>query len=150
MGWDGKNNVELRCKTHGLSALTSKYLRVQTLSPYREGNPLLNLSFDFAVAIIAFCKQLRGLHEYEMSHQLFKSGTSIHAHIREAQSPASNADFINKLKGAQKEACETEGWLFMCLHSPGFPEPTQLLNNLDPIQRLLTSSINTASGNRGK
>ncbi|RYY90196.1 MAG: four helix bundle protein [Chitinophagaceae bacterium] len=121
---------------------------MKALSPYREGNPLLNLSFDFAVAIIAYCKQLRIIHEYEMSHQLIKSGTSIHAHVREAQSPASNADFINKLKGGQKEACETEGWLYMCLVSPGFPNPTQLLYDLDPIQRLFTSSINTADRNR--
>jgi four helix bundle protein len=42
-----------------------------------------------------------------MSKQLFKSGTSIGAHVKEAQSPESRADFIHKMKGAYKEAEET-------------------------------------------
>ncbi|WP_345257181.1 four helix bundle protein [Flaviaesturariibacter amylovorans] len=120
---------------------------MEELTPYQPDNPLLNLSFDFAVAVIAFCKELRAIREFEMSHQLFKSGTSIHAQIREAQHPASRADFVNKLKTGQKEACETEGWLFMCLYAPGYPDPRTLLHRLDPIQRLLTSSIETARRN---
>jgi four helix bundle protein len=133
-------------KNTWISSMTVRFCRImEQPSPYQPNNPLLNLSFDFAVSVIAYCKQLRALHEYEMSNQLFRSGTSIHAHIREAQQPASGADFIHKLKGGQKEACETEGWLFMCLYAPGYP--TQLLNNLDPIQWLLTSSIDTATRN---
>ncbi|RYY39738.1 MAG: four helix bundle protein [Chitinophagaceae bacterium] len=118
-------------------------------SLYQTNNPLLNLTFDFAIAVIAYCKVLRAMREFDMSRQLFKSGTSIHAHVREAQHPASAADFVHKLKGGQKEACETEGWLLMCLHSSGYPDTTNLLNDPDPIQRLLTSSIDTANRNRG-
>ena len=49
-----------------------------------------------------------------ISTQILKSGTSIGANIREAQSCESRADFIHKLKIAQKEAEETEYWLLLC------------------------------------
>lgn len=46
--------------------------------------------------------------------QLLKSGTSIGANVREAQSCESRADFIHKLKIAHKEAEETEYWFMLC------------------------------------
>jgi four helix bundle protein len=55
-----------------------------------------------------------------MANQLFKSGTSIHANIREAQNAESKADFIHKMKIAAKEAEETEGWILLCQHAPLF------------------------------
>ncbi|RYZ19772.1 MAG: four helix bundle protein [Chitinophagaceae bacterium] len=108
------------------------------------GNPLLQQSFEFALEIIAYCGQLKLLRHYEMSNQLFKSGTSIHAQIREAQHPESSADFVHKLKVGAKEASESEGWLLLCKYAPGFPDPSHLLMRLLPIQRMLTSSIATA------
>jgi four helix bundle protein len=107
-------------------------------------NPLLQQSFAFALEIVAFCDELKKMRHFEMSHQLFKSGTSIHAQVREAQHPESNDDFIHKLKVGAKEASETEGWLLLCQYAPGFPAPTHLLNRLPHIQRMLTSSINTS------
>lgn len=57
-----------------------------------------------------------------MANQLFKSGTSIHANIREAQNADSKADFIHKIKVAVKEAEETEGWLLLCHHANSYPD----------------------------
>lgn len=82
-----------------------------------------------------------------MSHQLFKSGTSIHAQVREAQHPESSADFVHKLKLGAKEASESEGWLLLCKYSRNYPDPDHLLARLPSIQRLLTSSINTSKNN---
>jgi four helix bundle protein len=107
-------------------------------------NPLLQQSFEFALGIIAYCEELKMMRQYEMSNQLFKSGTSIHAQVREGQKPESSADFIHKFKIGEKEASETEGWLLMCRHSPGFPDPSHLLERLSPIQKMLNSSILTA------
>jgi four helix bundle protein len=107
-------------------------------------NPLLQQSFAFGLEIMAYCEELKKLRHFEMSHQLFKSGTSIHAQIREAQHSESNDDFIHKLKIGAKEASETEGWLLLCKYAPGFPSPDQLLGRLSHIQRMLTSSINTS------
>ncbi len=64
-----------------------------------------------------------------MANQLFKSGTSIHANIREAQNAESKADFIHKMKIAAKEAEETEGWILLYQHAPSYPEPIDLGEN---------------------
>jgi four helix bundle protein len=46
-----------------------------------------------------------------LSKQLFRSGTSIGANVREAQSAQSDKDFLHKLEIALKEARETQYWL---------------------------------------
>ena len=69
-------------------------------------NPILELSFEFAIEIIAYCEKLEAKRKYVIAHQLLKSGTSIGANIREAQHPHSRADFIAKygycFKGDQR------------------------------------------------
>jgi four helix bundle protein len=109
-----------------------------------NNSPMLKQAFEFALAIIVYTEELEGLRKWEMAKQLFRSGTSIHAQVREAQHPESKADFIHKLKIGSKEASETEGWLLLCLHSPSYPNPSHLLKMLEPIQRMLTKSIATA------
>jgi four helix bundle protein len=49
-----------------------------------------------------------------LAAQLLKSGTSIGAHVREAQNAESKAGFIRKMKIAAKEADELENWLLLC------------------------------------
>ncbi|MBD2364869.1 four helix bundle protein [Anabaena minutissima FACHB-250] len=52
-----------------------------------------------------------------LSKQLLRSGTSIGANIREAQSAQSDKDFLNKLEIALKEERETEYWLEILIES---------------------------------
>ncbi len=52
-----------------------------------------------------------------LSKQLLRSGTSIGANVREAQSAQSNKDFLNKLEIALKEERETEYWLEILIDS---------------------------------
>lgn len=66
-------------------------------------NNIVNKSEDFAVMIIEYCRCLRKANEYEISHQLIKSGTSIGANIAEAQDAESKADFRHKMKIAKKK-----------------------------------------------
>ena len=54
---------------------------------------------------------MNGKNEYTLSKQILRSGTSIGANIAEAQYAQSDADFLNKLSIALKEASETEYWL---------------------------------------
>ena len=49
-------------------------------------NVILDLSFKFALDIIRFTEDLETLRKYNLANQLFHSGTSIGANIREAQS----------------------------------------------------------------
>ena len=63
-------------------------------------------------------------HEYIMSKQLLRSGTSIGANVREARRGQSKADFFAKLNIALKEADETEYWLDL-LHEGGYLDKKQ-------------------------
>ena len=75
-------------------------------------NLLYDLSKAFALRIIKLNRFLREeKHELMMSHQIYKSGTSIGANVSESMHAQSRADFINKLEIALKEARETKYWL---------------------------------------
>jgi four helix bundle protein len=113
-----------------------------------KDNVILSKSFDFALQIIAFCELLEEKRKYVIAKQLLKSGTSVGANVREAQSSESRADFIHKMKIAQKEAEETEYWLLLCEHSASYPFNENLMEQINVILRLLNSIIYTANINK--
>jgi len=117
---------------------------MDAISPYKRENQVLNLSFEFALQIIEYTEELEVRKRFNMANQLFKSGTSIHANIREAQNAESKSDFIHKMKIAAKEAEETEGWLMLCNYSKSYPAPDQLMEKLASILKLLNKIIGTA------
>ena len=105
-------------------------------------NVIVKKSYAFSVRIVKLQKYLVcNKHEYVMSRQICKSGTSIGANIAEAQRAQSTADFVAKLKIALKEANETQYWLKLLrdtdyLTKRGF---TSLHNDLEEILRILTA-----------
>lgn len=108
-------------------------------------NVIIKLTFDFAKNIIAFSEQLRQLKKFEMASQLFKSGTSIGANIREAQNAESKADFIHKFKIAAKEADETQYWLELCKASEYYPDPEVEMHHDLKVIIKITSKIISSS-----
>ena len=70
-------------------------------------------TLDFAVRVVKLCQFLdeQGGVARVLYKQLIRSGTSIGANVREAQSAQSDKDFLHKLEIALKEARETEYWL---------------------------------------
>jgi four helix bundle protein len=106
-------------------------------------NEILEVSFEFALQIIAYCEILEENKKYVIARQLLKSGTSIGANIREAQNAESNQDFVHKLKIAAKEADETEYWLLLCEKSTNYLNTKELLTILISIKKLLNSIITT-------
>ena len=69
-------------------------------------------AFDFAVRIVNLYKYLcKEKHEYIMSKQLMRSGTSIGANISEALEGQSRKDFVAKLQISLKEANESRYWI---------------------------------------
>jgi four helix bundle protein len=75
---------------------------------------------------------------------LLKSGTSIGANVREAQSAESLNDFIHKMKIAAKEADETEYWLMLCNHSKNYPDTIELILKNKELIKLLTTIISNS------
>ena len=74
-------------------------------------NILLDLSFDFAVAVVNLVDSVTALKSSYMTDQLVRAGTSVGANIHEAQYAQSKKDFIAKLEIALKESNETSYWL---------------------------------------
>lgn len=77
----------------------------------KKNNEILDLSFQFSLAVIETYKYLIKRKEFVMSKQLLRSGTSIGANISEAQAAQSKADFISKMSISLKEAWETRYWI---------------------------------------
>jgi four helix bundle protein len=111
-------------------------------------NPILEHSFNFALKVIVYCELLEANKKFVIARQLLKSGTSIGANISEAQSSESKADFVHKLKIAEKECAETAYWLKLCKHSENYPNCDLLLESLLPIQKLLSKIISTSIKNK--
>ena len=110
-------------------------------------NFILEKSLEFALEIIEYSEVLENDKKYVIARQLLKSGTSIGANIREAQSCESRADFIHKLKIAAKEAEETEYWLILCNRSKSYQSNDLLLPKLEELQKLLSAIINSSKNN---
>jgi four helix bundle protein len=113
-----------------------------------KDNLILQLTFQFALAIIAFTEELEAKRKFSMANRLFRSGTSIGANVREAQGCESRADFLHKMKIAYKEAEETQYWLELCLEAENYPDTNHLLQNLASIQRVLGKIISSAKAIR--
>ena len=114
---------------------------------YMKDNILIEKSVDFGARVIKLYQYLlHSKHEFVLSKQILRSGTSIGANINEAQYGNSKADFIAKLHIALKEAAETEYWLLLLQKSNYVDERTSdsILKDCREIKRILISSINTA------
>ena len=118
----------------------------------KEENPLRTKSSTFALRIINLYKHLANQKEYVLSEQVLRSGTSIGANIMESNRAESRTDFVYKLSIALKEAAETEYWLCLLRDSQYITEPQteSLLAECHELQKMLTSSINTAKRNLEK
>ncbi len=108
-------------------------------------NIIVELTFDFALRIIEFSEYLRELKKFEMSSQVFRSGTSIGANIREAQNAESKAGFIHKFKISAKEADELIYWLKLCEESKHYPNPPEnSLKELESITKIISKIISSS------
>lgn len=112
-----------------------------------HNNLILLKTFDFAKKVVQFTEKLEDQKRFVIANQLLKSGTSIGANIKEAQSAESKADFIHKIKIAMKEADETEFWLFLCNELENYPNSDELLNDIFDILKI-TNKIITTSKNK--
>ncbi|MDO3642936.1 four helix bundle protein [Mucilaginibacter sp. L3T2-6] len=106
-----------------------------------KDNLIVNITFEFALEIIEFVEELKGLRKFVLANQLLKSGTSIGANVREAQNAESKNDFIHKLKIAAKEADETEYFLLLCKLSKTYPFNEALMEKLKSIIKVLSKII---------
>ncbi|MBR1688597.1 MAG: four helix bundle protein [Prevotella sp.] len=108
-------------------------------------NVIYRLSKGFALRIIQLYSQLCDeKREFVMSKQLYRSGTSIGANIAESVFAQSEADYVNKLKIALKEASESRYWLELLYESNSITEQqySSLLNDVNTIIGTIVNIIN--------
>ena len=112
-----------------------------------KSNLIVDLTFQFSLVIIEFCELLQIEKKFNLSNQLFRSGTSIGANVKEAQNSESKAEFIHKIKIAAKEADETEYWLKLCKQSKNYPDTSDLLLKIESIIKVLSKIISSSKLN---
>ena len=107
-------------------------------------------SFAFALRIVKLVQVLEdGNHQWVLTRQLLKSGTSIGANIREARFAQSSADFVSKLSISLKEGEETVYWLEL-LHAAGYVA-TEEFNALSrELNWLVGTLVNVVKANKRK
>ena len=109
-----------------------------------KDNAIQIKSRNFAIRVINCYKFLVDeRHEYVMSKQMLRCGTSIGANVRESINAQSRPDFLNKLNIALKEADETEYWLDL-LHTTNYLDEKQFESlEVDCVEliKLLTTII---------
>ena len=103
------------------------------------------LSKKFALRIVKLYAYLHDERkEHVISKQIYRCGTSIGANLAEGQFAQSDADYINKLSIALKEAAETTYWLEL-LHESDMISTKQyesLQNDVKTITGTLVNIVN--------
>jgi four helix bundle protein len=112
-----------------------------------SGNAIVDLTYKFSLNILTFTDKLEQMKKFAVANQITKSGTSIGANVRESQAGQSKRDFLSKLKIAEKEMEETEYWLMLCKDSEVLLDPGTLLNDLQPIKKVLGKILSTCYKN---
>ena len=113
---------------------------------HAKPNPIKDKSFAFALRIVKLTRDLRDdKHEYVLSKQLLRCGTSVGALVREAEHAESKADFIHKMAIALKEANETDYWIDLLHQSEliGDTSSDSIKPDIVELIKLLTSIIKT-------
>lgn len=142
-----KPKVEYKPKRGKLSKLMTE--------EEKQNAGIHELSYDFGCRITRLFQYLTEDSEYKeyvISKQIYRSGTSVGANVRESKHAQSDADFLSKMSIAYKEADETDYWLNL-LHDNGYINETQytsLTNDLTRILKLLTSIVKTMRQKVGK
>jgi four helix bundle protein len=114
-----------------------------------KSNVVQEKSFAFALTVIHLYRKLRDEHEYVISKQLLRSGTSIGANIEEATAAQSRNDFVSKMSIASKEARETRYWLRLLQQSDLTRIDVAIeLQQVEEIIRLLSAIVKTATNAR--
>lgn len=104
----------------------------------------------FAIRIVKLYQYLSSeRHEYIMSRQLLRSGTSIGANLSEAVYGISLKDFVSKASISLKECAETKYWLELLFQTGYLSEQEYSSINSDCIEliKLLTATVKTCNEN---
>ena len=111
-------------------------------------NLVQDKSFEFAVSIVKYYKQLKTQNEFAIAGQLLRSGTSVGANIEESLGGSSKKDFINKMTIALKEAREAKYWLRLIYESDIDKGVTPLITDASALVSILSKIVKTSKDSK--
>lgn len=119
---------------------------------FEKPNLIKNKSYQFALKIISFSRQMQNQKEYVLSKQLLRAATSIGANVEEASAAQSKKDFVAKMAISSKEARETHYWLRLIRDSQLCMDIDvgSLVEDCEELIRMLTAIVKTAQKNSSK
>ena len=113
------------------------------------GNPILDKSKAFALRIVKLYKYLCDeKHEYILSKQILRSGTSIGANAREATRGQTTSMFYSKMNISLGEADETAYWLEL-LHESGYISEEQFTSIYADNEELIKLLVSITKNQKG-
>lgn len=118
--------------------------------PRTFSGPLHQKSYQYALRIVFFFKELIEKKEFILSKQLLRSATSVGANVEEAQQAQSKADFAAKMSIALKEACESRFWLRL-LYDAEYSDQKRidtLINDTEEIIAMLSKTVRSARASK--
>ena len=145
--FNGKGRLTLNPSSLTLNRKRGKLAPLMT-EEAKQAASIHELSYDFGCRITRLFQYLTEdaeYKEYVQSKQLYRSGTSVGANVRESKHAQSDADFLSKMSIAYKEADETDFWLNL-LHDNGYLDVKQynsLKIDIDRILKILASIVKT-------
>lgn len=111
-----------------------------------EKRTVKDKSKKFAVRIVRLYQYLSDeKHEYVLSKQILRSGTSIGANIAESECAISRRDFVAKLYIALKECMETLYWLDLLRDTEYITQEqySSLEQDCQELRKMLSSATKT-------
>jgi four helix bundle protein len=106
-------------------------------------NLIVDKTFQYALKVLDYSEKLYEMKRFALADQIIRSGTSIGANVWEAQNAESKADFIHKMKIAAKEGDEQKFWMNLMKFSQHYPDPAEMVNDIEEIERILAAIIST-------
>ena len=94
---------------------------------------LFRESFVFVLDLIQFTELLEKKKKVSLAKQLFKEGTAFGEIINEARFAKENKSYICKIKKLEKNAHNTKYLLQLCKYSETYPNPNNLISDLDRL-----------------
>ena len=145
--WSGKGKTTVNREQLTVNRKRGKLAPLMS-EEAKQGASIHELSYDFGCRITRLYQWLTEDAEYKefvMAKQIYRSGTSVGANVRESKHAQSDADFLSKMSIAYKEADETDYWLNL-LHDNGYLNDDQfesLSHDMQRILKVLTSIVKT-------
>ena len=119
----------------------------------KEDNQIVEKSKAFAIRIIRMYQHLNKMkQEYILSKQVLRSGTSIGANVKEANSAQTRADFTAKMQIALKETSETEYWLELLMETGYITEKEgeSILTDCQELLKMITAILKSTKASQAQ